>query len=368
MKNYLGKININKILIAIGIVLAMLLLSIVGLNLIGKKDVNTDASENSQLSSGSEFLSEEIYTENEVVTEENQNSETQIMDSQETEQNVSSEVNDHKDITNNQKPSEQMKPSNSENASSDHKENSSESESVPVVTESHTVHVASAGGHNLYNVKVHAYTDKSMTKLFATGATNSKGVATLQLEAGKEYVIALSNVPTGYHLKDSYSIVGKETSIRLDSSVIKGTSLPSKKLKVGNVMYDFTVPGADGQEIMLSEVLKTKDLVVLNFWYVNCQFCVMEFPYMSSAYNKYKDIVEIIALNPFDNMSAVNDFLTKNPLPFKVATCDGAIPNLFGIDAYPVSVIIDKHGVIREIEEGAILEENGFVKLFKKYL
>lgn len=244
----------------------------------------------------------------------------------------------------------------------------SESTESTVTKEEYTVCVTSAGGHKLYNAKVNVYTDKSMTELVTTAATKSSGIATVELVPGDDYVFTLTNVPEGYILSSNYSFSNKTANVVLESSVVTGKDMPSTRLKVGHVMYDFTVPSAKGGEITLSEVLETKKLVVLNFWYVNCTFCVQEFPYMSSAYNKYSEDVEIIALNPFDSMDAVKTFLGENPLPFQVATCSSSLPNVFRIDAYPVSIVIDQYGVIREIEKGAILEEGGFVSLFERYL
>ena len=91
----------------------------------------------------------------------------------------------------------------------------------------------------------------------------------------------------------------------------------------------------------------------------------IDIPSLESVY--HKNDIEIIALDPFDSMDSVKTFLTETPLPFKVATCSTSLPGSFGVTAYPVSVVIDKYGVIREIERGAILEEDGFIDLFSKY-
>lgn len=388
MRNFFEKIKKidTKVLIGLGVGIATVVLLVLFLFIGGKTVVDSDKGESdSQVSSETEAIGEGYQTEGEELVvntqeTESQNQNSQEIESQETEKqestgNISeSQAEEDKTTTNNTKPSvpsapsqpEQVPPS-SDNANKEEVQTPPSAEEIPI-TIPYTVKIASVGGHNLYNVKVHAYTDKEMTNLFVTAATNSKGLATLQLEQGKEYVISLSNVPEGYKVDLSYAIVGETTSIVLESSVVTGEEFPSKKLKVGNVMYDFTVPSADGSELKFSDVIKTKELVVLNFWYVNCQFCVMEFPYMSNVYNIYKDKVEIMALNPFDDMEVVKTFLAENPLPFKVATCDASIPNLFGVDAYPVSVIIDKYGVIREIEKGAILQESKFISLFEKYI
>lgn len=393
MKELLNKIkNLDeKIIIGAGIGMAIVVVLVISLVIGGKPVPDSDITDsNSQNITESEDVKDSLQSENteiqnsQMQESESQSTEIKETETQETETQGSSESVKEPEseiITPPTPPQTEQTPPQTEQApppteqvppaveetEKDETQIPSEPE-TPLVTESYNVNVVSAGGHKMYNVKVHAYTDQAMTNLFTTAATNSKGIATLELEQGKEYFISLSNVPEGYKLSPSYSLVGETTSIVLESSVVTGKEFPSKKLKVGNVMYDFTVPSANGGEIKLSEVIHTKELVVLNFWYVNCQFCVMEFPYMSNAYNIYKDKVEIIALNPFDNMDAVQNFLTQNPLPFQVATCDTSIPNLFGIDAYPVSVIIDKYGVIREIEKGAILQESGFINLFNKYL
>ena len=66
-------------------------------------------------------------------------------------------------------------------------------------------------------------------------------------------------------------------------------------------------------------------------------------------------------------MLSIEAFLETKPLPFEVASCPVMFPNVFGVQAYPVSVVIDRYGVIREIHTGAILEEGGFEAIFKKY-
>ena len=143
--------------------------------------------------------------------------------------------------------------------------------------------------------------------------------------------------------------------------------LTGKSLKEGQVMYDFTIANVKGEEITLSEVLKKKKVVMLNFWFVNCEWCVKEFPAMSSAYNAKKDMVEIIAFNPFDNKSGIDAFLEKTPLPFEVASCPFEYASSFGIQSYPVSIFIDRYGVIRKIENGAMTYERQFTGLFDFY-
>ena len=50
-------------------------------------------------------------------------------------------------------------------------------------------------------------------------------------------------------------------------------------------IFYFAMEDIDGKT--MKEVLKEQQLLVLNLWYVGCSACVEEFPYMSSAYDKY---------------------------------------------------------------------------------
>ena len=64
--------------------------------------------------------------------------------------------------------------------------------------------------------------------------------------------------------------------------------------QLGDKMDDFTVTTHDGRSLTLSEVLKEKDAVLINFWATWCNPCRNEFPFMEEAYQQYADKVEII--------------------------------------------------------------------------
>ena len=370
-------------------------------------DSEKDDLDNGQSGESENQESESVGTENldsENVSSENAGSENQDTNNQDSnhsgDNNTSSESDESDNQNNNQSTTgngnTSAKPQNKPSTGNNNSESSSETTGNPTTKpeenpstpstpdeeeptkpddsgenlgkETYTINVFTSGGYQMYNVKANIYKDSNLSELVTTVSTNNTGRATVQLESGKKYRITLSNLPEGYKVKESYSFSGKTALIVLESSVITGKPLPDRVLKEGDVMYDFTVPSVKGGNIRLSELVKTKDLVVLNFWFVNCSFCVKEFPMLEKAYLKYKDKAEVVALTPFDTVDSVKEFLAEKPLQFQVATCDISIPNLFNVQAYPVTVYIDKYGVIREIKRGALLEEDGFVSTFDKYL
>ena len=94
----------------------------------------------------------------------------------------------------------------------------------------------------------------------------------------------------------------------------------------------------------------------------------MELPYVNTAYAKYKDNIEILALNPFDSNNQINFIKGYYRLGFPTASCEYKLATTFGVTSYPTTVIIDKYGVIRQIEVGAITSDKYWDGLFVKYL
>ena len=83
------------------------------------------------------------------------------------------------------------------------------------------------------------------------------------------------------------------------AKLVKDAVLAESNYKLGDYMGDYTVTDVNGNSYTFSELLTEKKAIVLNFWYINCGPCQMEFPYLQSAYAKRDDIA-LIAINPVD--------------------------------------------------------------------
>ena len=160
--------------------------------------------------------------------------------------------------------------------------------------QTYTIEVKSIGGMALSGVTVMVYTDSTLEDLVNFGTTDAEGKAYIDMPAKEGYVAAVSGLPAGYETEEYYEIVGNGVSIYAVSRVIADTNIQGVSYKVGDVIRDFTVTDTDGKSHTLSEILKDKELVVLNFWYTTCSWCIEEFPYMNAAYASYSDKVEIL--------------------------------------------------------------------------
>lgn len=232
---------------------------------------------------------------------------------------------------------------------------------------SFAVSLNTAGGMPLSGIDVYVYADSTLKDLEQFGKTDDKGNVSFNLAKGKEYAFTLSGVPKGYDVKDYYTFNGNGAKVIIASSVIKDENVADGKFKLGDVMYDFTVTDSKGEKFTLSEVLSEKKLVVLNFWYTTCSWCLTEFPIMDEVYKEYSDDVAIIALDPLDGEDAVKSFANDMSLSFPLAACAGSWASSFEIQGYPTSVFIDRYGTICLIESGAITSRRPFINVFDHF-
>lgn len=235
------------------------------------------------------------------------------------------------------------------------------------VQTTYTVSLKTVGGMALSDIDVYVYADDTLADLKSFAKTDANGIVSFSLPANDSYAIAFSGIPKGYDVQSSYSFSGDTAIITVSSSLITDEDISATTLGVGDVMYDFTVTTSDGEKVTLSEVLKEKKLVVLNFWYTTCSWCLTEFPIMDEVYQFYTDDVAIIALDPLDGAAAVKSFKETYQYSFAMADCPASWANTFGVTGYPTSVFIDQYGVICAVEAGAITSKTPFVSVFEHF-
>ena len=129
-------------------------------------------------------------------------------------------------------------------------------------------------------------------------------------------------------------------------------------------MYDFSVEtynpqsGTWGNTWTLSEKLAENDLVIINFWYSTCSWCLEEFPVLVETYNSYLkqgfDLTLIgITYSGADDEDSVRAAALQYGLNFELAISD-EMNTMFAVTGYPTTVFIDRYGTADYIESGAI--------------
>ncbi|MCR5811491.1 MAG: TlpA family protein disulfide reductase [Lachnospiraceae bacterium] len=140
----------------------------------------------------------------------------------------------------------------------------------------------------------------------------------------------------------------------INLSVTKGQEAP-----------DFALPLTDGSEAKLSELLKDKEVVVLNIFASWCGPCEKEFPDMEKTYQKYKDKLEIVAVSGdlvLDEMEDMVKYKEEHNLSFLIGMKNESIDSL-KVGGFPTTYIIDRNGRIVFSQSSAFLHEGDFEKV-----
>ncbi len=137
----------------------------------------------------------------------------------------------------------------------------------------------------------------------------------------------------------------------------------------GQHMADFTVSLTDGSTATLSELLKEKDLVVLNIFASWCGPCENEFPEMEKIYQPNKDRMELVAVSGYedDTMDIISEYKASHNLSFPMGLA-GEYLSYLNVPGYPTTFFIDKSGNVGFIKVGAFQNGEEFEGKVKAFL
>ncbi len=123
---------------------------------------------------------------------------------------------------------------------------------------------------------------------------------------------------------------------------------------VGEIAPDFTLFDLDGNELSLSDF--RGKVVFINFWATWCPPCRAEMPEIESIYQDYKDKdVVVIGVDILETEELVREFVQRGGYNWIfVIDLTGEVAANYNIQAIPTSFFIDREGVIRAINIGAM--------------
>lgn len=207
-------------------------------------------------------------------------------------------------------------------------------------------------------------------KVIDNGKTSSEGNYSFKADKGN-YQVKVDDLPLGYYLvEDKITISYEEPSLDIVCSsrpiidiIPEGTTF-----KENDLMYDFSFTNTEGKAVSLAQTLRSKKLVIINFWYKDCYWCNLEFPVLNDAYIKYANDVEVFALSVYDTLATVTSFKAEKGLSFEMGRDEENIDSAFIREGYPYSVFVDQYGRIAQIEHGALTEAEQWENKIEKYI
>lgn len=115
---------------------------------------------------------------------------------------------------------------------------------------------------------------------------------------------------------------------------------------------DFTLASLKDGNLKLSE--QRGDVIMLNFWASWCGPCREEMPLLNDLHARYESVgFKVWGVNVDANREDAQAMLNKIPVEFPVLfDAESNVSRLFGVEAMPSSVFIDRDGKVRYVHKG----------------
>ncbi len=149
----------------------------------------------------------------------------------------------------------------------------------------------------------------------------------------------------------------------------------AKKITIGSLAPDFTLPDQSGQPVSLSDFKGQKAVVLYFYPKDNTSGCTAEACAFRDSYEVFKEVgAEVIGVSS-DSTGSHQGFAAKYQLPFILLSDTGGklrkqygVPTNLGFIPGRVTYVIDKEGVIRHIfnsQLGATRHVDEAIKILK---
>jgi thiol-disulfide isomerase/thioredoxin len=115
---------------------------------------------------------------------------------------------------------------------------------------------------------------------------------------------------------------------------------------------DFALRSMQGPSVRLSEHLG--EVVVINFWATWCGPCRQEMPLLDALYGKYKQAgLVLLSVNIDDKVEPAIEMAQTLKVSYPVLfDARKEVSRAFDVGAMPVTVLVDRAGVVRYVSEG----------------
>jgi len=84
------------------------------------------------------------------------------------------------------------------------------------------------------------------------------------------------------------------------------------------------------------------NIIIMNWWSVNCAPCIMEIPYLNRLSEKYPSI-KYFSFNSYDKPDDIYQFLNSNLFKYDPYSVEHNVAQEIGVTSYPRNIIVDRN-------------------------
>ncbi len=141
-------------------------------------------------------------------------------------------------------------------------------------------------------------------------------------------------------------------SVSIVSVCIGLSSLVSASVKVSDMAPDFTLKSLQGTNLRLEEY--RGQVVLLNFWASWCGPCRQEMPILDRIHQRYEDTgFAVLGVNVEGEIAPALKIPNLTNVTFPILIDEGqVVSELYGLEAMPSTLVIDRNGVVRYVHLG----------------
>ena len=170
-------------------------------------------------------------------------------------------------------------------------------------------------------------------------------------------------------VKQMETEINKEETAKPKDDEIKKEetkTIASEGYEIGNKAIDFEVELLNDGKVKLSDYYGKP--IFLNFWATWCGPCVREMPHIQEVSEEYGDKVVILAINISDSSEDVKAFVDNAKYTFNFGLNEsGSLLTTYNSYSIPLSIFIDKDGIIKERRVGSMSKDT-MVEIIEKII
>jgi peroxiredoxin len=138
--------------------------------------------------------------------------------------------------------------------------------------------------------------------------------------------------------------------VEVSDAMTRAKEAGKEKTLKGKPAPDWKLNDLDGKTLALKQY--RGKVVVLDFWYRGCPWCIRAMPQVNQLAQDFKDRgVQVLGMNIDRDTADARFVIEKLKLSYPSLRA-GDVPKKYGVTGYPTVFVIDRKGIIRDIDIG----------------